>query len=119
ALLQSQALAEGGPGLRIRLAAPTGKAAARLSDSIAAAVASLPLAGLPGGHAVRAAIPGEVTTVHRLLGSRPDTRRFRHDARNRLALDVLVVDEASMLDLEMTAAVFDALPPHARLILLG
>ena len=60
--------------LRIRLAAPTGKAAARLNESIAGAVQRLPLAGLPNAEAVRASIPTEVTTVHRLLGSRPDTR---------------------------------------------
>ena len=113
---------DGARPLRIRLAAPTGKAAARLNESIAGAVARLQLDGLGGlGHeqALRAAIPTEVTTVHRLLGSRPDTRHFRHDAQHPLALDVLVLDEASMLDLEMTAAVLAALPPQARLILLG
>jgi exodeoxyribonuclease V alpha subunit len=124
ALLQSIALIEPPPGrparpLRIRLAAPTGKAAARLNESIAAAVAGLPLADLANGEAVRAAIPVTVSTLHRLLGSRPDTRRLRHHAGNPLALDVLVIDEASMVDLEMMAAVLDALPTHARLILLG
>jgi len=120
AVLQHLALAGGeSRRLRIRLAAPTGKAAARLNESIAGAVARLPLEGLADPAAVRAAIPTEVTTVHRLLGSRPDTRHFRHDARNPLALDLLVIDEASMLDLEMMAAVFAALPPHAPLILLG
>ncbi|SIR56102.1 DNA helicase/exodeoxyribonuclease V, alpha subunit [Aromatoleum tolulyticum] len=120
ALLQSLALT--GPQrrpLRIRLAAPTGKAAARLNESIAGAVAKLELDRLPGGEGVRAAIPVAVGTLHRLLGSRPDTRHFRHDARNPLALDVLVVDEASMVDLEMMAAVLAALPAHARLVLLG
>jgi exodeoxyribonuclease V alpha subunit len=68
---------------------------------------------------VRERIPCEVTTVHRLLGSRPGTRHFRHHAGNRLPLDVLVVDEASMIDLEMMANLLDALPPHARLVLLG
>ncbi len=124
ALLQALALAELTPGkpprpLRIRLAAPTGKAAARLNESIAGAVASLPLAGLANGEAVRATIPVIVTTLHRLLGSRPDTRHLRHHAGNPLALDVLVIDEASMIDLEMMAAVLAALPPSARLILLG
>lgn len=120
AVLQHLALAGGkGRRLRIRLAAPTGKAAARLNESIAGAVARLPLEGLSDPEAVRAAIPTDVTTVHRLLGSRPDTRHFRHDARNPLALDLLVIDEASMLDLEMMASVFAALPPHAPLILLG
>jgi exodeoxyribonuclease V alpha subunit len=119
ALLQSLALPRGHGPLRIRLAAPTGKAAARLNASIAGAVANLSMQHLPGGEAVRAAIPTEVTTLHRLLGSRPDTRHFRHDARHPLALDLLVIDEASMLDLEMMAQVFAALPPQARLILLG
>jgi exodeoxyribonuclease V alpha subunit len=105
--------------LRIRLAAPTGKAAARLNESIANAVVRLPLADLAHGEAVRAAIPVAVSTLHRLLGSRPDTRRFRHHAGNPLALDVLVIDEASMVDLEMMAAVLAALPPSARLLLLG
>jgi exodeoxyribonuclease V alpha subunit len=128
ALLQAVALkpAPGTPSpekpprpLRIRLAAPTGKAAARLNESIANAVARLPLAALAHGEAVRAAIPVSVSTLHRLLGSRPDSRRFRHHAGNPLALDVLVIDEASMVDLEMMAAVLAALPPSARLILLG
>ncbi|WP_427184486.1 exodeoxyribonuclease V subunit alpha [Bordetella bronchialis] len=105
--------------LRIRLAAPTGKAAARLSESIAGAVSRLPVARLPAGEAVRQAIPTGVSTLHRLLGSRPGSRKFRHDAGNPLALDVLVVDEASMIDLETMAALLQALPPRARLILLG
>ena len=122
AVLQALALA-GTPArpLRIRLAAPTGKAAARLNESIAGAVARLPLDGLPDPDpdAVRAAIPVDVTTLHRLLGSRPDTRHFRHHAGNPLPVDVLVVDEASMVDLEMMAAVLAALPAGARLVLLG
>lgn len=126
ALLQtltlSQPLTDGAPApqpLRIRLAAPTGKAAARLNESIVGAVAQLPVAALPNGAAVRAAIPLKVTTVHRLLGSRSDTRHFRHHAANPLPIDVLVIDEASMIDLDMMAAVLAALPPAARLILLG
>ncbi len=113
ALLQEQALQQG-RALRIRLAAPTGKAAARLTTSIAQQIASLPVP-----EPVRALIPAEVSTVHRLLGSRPDSRRFRHHRHQPLALDVLVVDEASMIDLEMMASLLDALPPPARLILLG
>lgn len=119
ALLQSLALGEGGRPLRIRLAAPTGKAAARLNESIAGAVQRLDLVGLASGEAAREAIPTEVTTLHRLLGSRPDSRQFRHHAGNPLALELLVVDEASMVDLEMMAALLAALPPRARLILLG
>jgi exodeoxyribonuclease V alpha subunit len=125
ALLQSQALAskdkEGDEprALRIRLAAPTGKAAARLNESIAGAVARLPLDAFVHGDAIRAAIPTIVTTLHRLLGTVPNSRRFRHHAGNPLSLDVLVIDEASMIDLEMMHAVLAALPPSARIILLG
>ncbi|MBO3277687.1 exodeoxyribonuclease V subunit alpha [Pseudomonas schmalbachii] len=118
ALLQSLAL-DGGRPLRIRLAAPTGKAAARLNESIAGAVDRLDLSALSNGEAAREVIPTEVTTLHRLLGSRPDSRQFRHHAGNPLALDLLVVDEASMVDLEMMSALLAALPPRARLILLG
>ncbi|CAM3338722.1 exodeoxyribonuclease V subunit alpha [Halomonas lysinitropha] len=143
ALLQALALGDGRRPLRIRLAAPTGKAAARLNESIAGQVSSLQLDGLApllaayekdegsnplwepnllGDGSVsrlRSAIPTKVTTLHRLLGSRPDTRHFRHNARNLLPLDVLVVDEASMVDVEMMAALLDALPPRGRLVLLG
>ncbi len=106
-------------GLRILLAAPTGKAAARLNETIAGAVGRLSLDGLPQAERIRAAIPTTVVTLHRLLGSRPDTRRLRHDRGNPLVLDVLVVDEVSMIDLEMMHGLLSALPPHARLILLG
>ncbi|WP_109514798.1 exodeoxyribonuclease V subunit alpha [Pseudomonas ovata] len=113
ALLQEPAVHSGQP-LRIRLAAPTGKAAARLTESISQQVRQLTI-----DETVRERIPSEVTTVHRLLGSRPGTRHFRHNAGNPLPLDVLVVDEASMIDLEMMANLLDALPPHARMVLLG
>ncbi|WP_287812071.1 exodeoxyribonuclease V subunit alpha [Pseudomonas sp.] len=113
ALLQAPAVEAGAP-LRIRLAAPTGKAAARLTESISAQVKQLEVEA-----GVRDKIPTEVTTVHRLLGSRPGTRHFRHNAANPLPLDVLVVDEASMIDLEMMANLLGAMPAHARLVLLG
>lgn len=113
--------APGAPGrpLRIQLAAPTGKAAARLTESIRGALDQLPWGQLPGGTDLRRHVPAEARTLHRLLGSRPDTRRLRHHAGHPLPLDVLVVDEASMVDLEMMAALLDALPPQARLVLLG
>ncbi|WP_199100416.1 exodeoxyribonuclease V subunit alpha [Dyella sp. ASV21] len=113
-LLQTLHQREAARPLRIRLAAPTGKAAARLQSSISAQVAQLDV-----DEAVRASIPHQVDTLHRLLGARPDTRRFRHDASHPLHLDVLVIDEASMIDLEMMSAVLAALPDDARLILLG
>ncbi|QDX30030.1 exodeoxyribonuclease V subunit alpha [Dickeya poaceiphila] len=119
ALLQSLALEQQGKPLRIRLAAPTGKAAARLNESISGAIASLTLDGLEHGEVIRDHLHSEVVTLHRLLGSRPDSRHFRHHADNPLLLDLLVVDEASMVDLEMMAALLAAMPTHSRLILLG
>lgn len=113
ALLQQGAL-ETGQALRIQLAAPTGKAAARLTESIGQQVADLPVA-----EDVKSHIPTEVTTLHRLLGSLPNTRHFRYNSTNPLVVDVLVIDEASMIDLEMMHDVLQALPKHARLILLG
>jgi len=111
ALLQSAALRQGGK-LRIRLAAPTGKAAARLTESIGMAIARLPAD-------MREAIPTEATTLHRLLGARAGTRHLRHHAGNPLHADWVVVDEASMIDLEMMAALLAALSPQTRLVLLG
>lgn len=113
ALLQAPAVAAGQP-LRIRLAAPTGKAAARLTESIGRQVGQLQLED-----ELCDAIPTAVSTLHRLLGSQPHSRHFRHHRDNPLALDVLVIDEASMIDLEMMACVLAALPAHSRLILLG
>ncbi|MFL9590798.1 exodeoxyribonuclease V subunit alpha [Aeromonas schubertii] len=98
----------------IRLVAPTGKAAARLTESIGAALQDLPLSP-----EVVSAIPTEAGTLHRLLGVIPGRTRFRHHADNPLHLDVLVVDEASMVDLPMMARLLEALPAKARLILLG
>ncbi|MED5388640.1 MAG: exodeoxyribonuclease V subunit alpha [Pseudomonadota bacterium] len=112
-LLQSLAM-DDGQRLRIRLAAPTGKAAARLTESIGDQVEKLAVAD-----SVRAAIPTEVTTLHRLLGTRPDSRHFRHHPYNPLHADLVVVDEASMIDMDMMASLLAALAPHTRLILLG
>ena len=100
--------------LRIALAAPTGKAAGRLQESIRAAKPGLGL-----GAAVAAQIPEEASTLHRLLGGRPDSVYFRHDHENPLPLDILVVDEVSMVGLALMAKTVAALPPAARLILLG
>ena len=103
---------------RIRLAAPTGKAAARLNESIGGAVSKLPLGQLPG-QVRQDDIPTRVTTLHRLLGSRPDSRQFRHNRDNPLLVDILVIDEASMVDVDLMASVINALPDRAHLILLG
>lgn len=98
---------------QIRLAAPTGKAATRLASTIKAALSALE------DESLLARIPTEVTTLHRLLGSRPGTLNQRYNRENPLPLDVLVLDEASMVDLPLMARLLEALPKHARLILLG
>ncbi len=103
-------------GLRVALAAPTGKAAARLKQSIDQALQTLP--AIPGVPDLSQRI-GAARTLHSLLGARPDTRRFARNAAHPLEVDVLLIDEASMVHLEMMAAILDALPPTARLILLG
>lgn len=120
AVLQGLAQARGlTQGLRIRLAAPTGKAAARLNESIAGRLQAMAQSGDADLQAALACVPARVATLHRLLGSRPDTRRMAYHAGRLLDLDVLVVDEASMMDIEMMDAVLAALPNTAQLILLG
>jgi exodeoxyribonuclease V alpha subunit len=114
------ALHPDGSPLRVALAAPTGKAAARLKQSIDDALTRLPVpvdSGLDLGALI--ARMGPARTLHSLLGARPDTRQFRHHAANPLDVDVLIVDEASMVHLEMMDALLQALPPTARLVLLG
>ena len=114
ALLAEQAQLAGAPRPRIALAAPTGKAAARLQEAVQLEVAELDAAD-------RARL-GELQamTLHRLLGSRPDTSsRFRHNRGNRLPHDVIVVDETSMVSLTMMARLLEAVRPDARLILVG
>lgn len=106
--------------LRVALAAPTGKAAARLKQSIEASLGQLQAQlgdGLPLG--ALASHIGAARTLHALLGARPDTRAFRFNAANPLDVDVVLVDEASMIHLEMMAALLDALPPQARIVFLG
>ncbi|HAT1622714.1 TPA: exodeoxyribonuclease V subunit alpha [Raoultella planticola] len=102
------------PRCRIRLAAPTGKAAARLTESLGEALRRLPLTDEQ-----KALLPTEASTLHRLLGAQPGSQRMRYHAGNPLHLDVLVVDEASMIDLPMMARLIDALPEHGRVIFLG
>ncbi|NLR73767.1 exodeoxyribonuclease V subunit alpha [Leeia aquatica] len=105
--------------LRIRLAAPTGKAAARLAESLRLTAAQV-LPGLPEDWQVALqGLPQQAETLHRLLQPRPDRIGYRYHASNPLPLDVLVVDEASMVDVSLMAHLLDALPVDARLILLG
>ena len=112
-LLQKDACQKKRP-LRIRLAAPTGKAAARLTESIGFSVRELPVS-----ERVRARIPTEVTTLHRLLGARRNSRHFHHDYSNPLHADLIIIDEASMIDLEMMANLLGALGPATSLVLIG
>ncbi|MCU8090263.1 exodeoxyribonuclease V subunit alpha [Shewanella sp. SM20] len=117
----------------IRLVAPTGKAAARLSESIKASKARLAKELSAHANVIDEArnrnsqdfltalgrIPEEASTLHRLLGVIPNSPHFRHHQGNPLRLDLLIVDEASMVDLPMMYKLLSALPEHASLILLG
>jgi exodeoxyribonuclease V alpha subunit len=99
---------------RIALAAPTGKAAARLQEAVVHEVAKLAAADRERLGELRS------VTLHRLLGSRPGTStRFRHDRANRLPHDVIVVDETSMVSLTLMARLLEAVRPDARLVLVG
>ena len=102
------------PDLMIKMVAPTGKAAARLTESITNTLSDLVLET-----AIEQLIPTEASTIHRLLGVRNNSTHFRHNNDNKLILDLLLVDEASMVDLPLMAKLLSALPDHARLILLG
>jgi exodeoxyribonuclease V alpha subunit len=104
-------LLETDPACRIALTAPTGKAAARMTEVIRQRASHLP-------ESLRAQLPTESSTIHRLLGSTPDGE-FRHHAGNSLPIDVLIVDEASMLDLALAVHLIEAVPAGARIILLG
>ncbi|MBM4206760.1 MAG: exodeoxyribonuclease V subunit alpha [Gammaproteobacteria bacterium] len=100
--------------LLIALAAPTGKAAMRLQEAIAQ---NADLLNCP--QTVKQSIPQTAVTLHRLLGAKPPSPYFNHHAGNPLIYDVVVVDEASMVDLALMSKLCDALKPGARLILLG
>jgi len=104
-----------GPGLRVALAAPTGKAAARLQQAVQNVTA-----GFGTEDQQRLGIL-TASTLHRLLGFRPGEggTRFKHDRDNRLPHDVVVVDETSMLSLTLMARLLEAVRPDARLILVG
>jgi exodeoxyribonuclease V alpha subunit len=115
ALLAEQGLLAGKKKLHAVLLAPTGKAAARLHEAIVGARAKLPI-----DDRIRALVPDETSTIHRALKPIAGTiDRFRHDEENPLPADVLLVDEASMVDLALMTKLVTALPSNTRLILLG
>ncbi|GAC14185.1 exodeoxyribonuclease V subunit alpha [Aliiglaciecola lipolytica] len=98
--------------LKVQLVAPTGKAAARLTESIIAAKNTLP-------EQYNAGLNLQTSTIHRLLGSQPGRAEFKYNANNLLHLDALIVDEASMVDLPLMYKLMSAIPLHTKVILLG
>lgn len=106
-------LIEENPALRIALAAPTGKAAARLAESLKNSSRNL------GENVKRVFETLEPVTIHRLLGNMPNSHYFRYNRENPLPYDVVVIDESSMIDAALFAKLIDAVNPSARLVMLG
>lgn len=113
----AQALQTGTMPPRIALAAPTGRAAERMAESLRRAVAQMADYGIDA--ALLDALPAQASTLHRLLGTIPDSPRFRHHAYNPLSFDIVVVDEASMVDLPLMCKLTEAVADGAQLVLLG
>ena len=113
----AQALHAGATPPRIALAAPTGRAADRMAESLRRAAAQMSALAIDA--ATLAALPTQASTLHRLLGTIPDSPRFRHHADNPLPFDIVVVDEASMVDLPLMCKLTEAVGEGAQLILLG
>ena len=110
----AELIQQGKAGHRILLAAPTGKAAVRMQEAIQHTSQRLQLDAQ-----IIAQLPKQAQTLHRLLGYRPLQTSFWHSAQNPLAADVVIVDEASMIDIAMMTHLVEAVPPSAKLILLG
>jgi exodeoxyribonuclease V alpha subunit len=116
ALLGEQARATGLPPPRCVLAAPTGKAGARLEEAVRSEAIDLPIEDVTRARLLD--LRG--TTIHRLLGFNPANRtRFRHSRENPLPYDVIVVDETSMVALSLMARLLEAIHPDARIVLVG
>lgn len=103
--------------LKIELAAPTGKAAARLSEAISRALEHLKYLGIE--EEIINALPQTAKTIHRLLKTKRGSRHFDHNDANPLPADLVVIDEASMIDVDIMAALLRAVSPQATLILVG
>ena len=119
ALLFEQAATTGGRSPMVGLAAPTGKAAARLEQAVRSSAAAMASRG-----AISTSVASQLeslrgSTIHRLLGTRAGSGRFRHHRGMRLPHDVIVVDEASMISLTLMARLLEAVRPDARLVLVG
>ncbi len=112
ALIQALQIHAGDAPLKIALAAPTGKAAARMKESIRNAKENMP------AHFSQN-VPDDAQTLHRLLGLRPGADDFRYNENKLLNIDMLVVDEASMIDMVMMDGLLRALPQNCRLVLMG
>lgn len=118
-LLLARQLAQSAP-LKLVLAAPTGKAAQRLNESLQAGLAALAAQATPALQAaMRQLPPASAQTVHRALAWSPQRHAFLRDANNRLDADIVLVDEVSMLDLATLRALCDAVPAGALLVLMG
>lgn len=115
AALQLKQLKQNLPPLNIALAAPTGKAAARLKESIINTVQTLDK--IP--NELKQFLPNKAATIHSLLGIRPNNDLPKYHSANPLHFDILIVDEASMIDLFIMEKLFNALKPTTRLVLLG
>lgn len=114
ALLLEDARASGHKLPKIVLTAPTGKAAQRLSEATGRALDKLDVDAT-----IKQAIPAAALTLHRALKAVPGSARFQHDAKNPLDCDLLLLDEASMVDLALMRRLLDALRPSTRVIMLG
>ncbi|MBF0396438.1 MAG: exodeoxyribonuclease V subunit alpha [Desulfobacterales bacterium] len=107
-------LLEQNPNQNIKLCAPTGKASARLQESIRDAKEYLKCS-----NDIKNRIPDDTSTIHRLLGYKPNSPYFRYNRRNLLPVDIVIVDEASMVSLPLMSKLIEAIPVDAKLILLG
>jgi exodeoxyribonuclease V alpha subunit len=110
----AELIQQGMAGHRMLLAAPTGKAAMRMQEAIQYTSQRLQL-----NPQIVEQLPKQAQTLHRLLGYRPLQTTFWHSAQNPLAADVVIVDEASMIDIAMMTHLVEAVSANAKLILLG